>query len=226
MRNNKEKVITIAALVIAVIGLSIGFAAFASTLNISTSAHVTPESGTTNSKMVKVRIEYPSNAPHADGGLVVNFGSVEMIFASLSGYVPQQQSPQIPDTPTQQENSITFTTAQIASGQYASNMFLVPVSSIANDSQIENLLNNSSQTGDQKYFNDTECSVNGINDSSSDSSMDYVDNYSNAYFIHYVVFDDIGYFIVMLRLGDTFMTDENYNQAPFSNVTFTITGAN
>ena len=43
MKDNKTKVITIAALVVAIIALSIGFAAFASTLNISTSAHVTPE---------------------------------------------------------------------------------------------------------------------------------------------------------------------------------------
>ena len=42
MRNNKEKVITIAALVMAVIGLSIGFAAFSSTLSISTRASVNP----------------------------------------------------------------------------------------------------------------------------------------------------------------------------------------
>ena len=48
----------------------------------------TPNTGTTNSKMVKVRIEYPSNAPHADGSFEVEFGSVEMIFASLAGYVP------------------------------------------------------------------------------------------------------------------------------------------
>ena len=42
MRNNKTKIITLALLIIAVIGLSIGFAAFASTLNISTSARVNP----------------------------------------------------------------------------------------------------------------------------------------------------------------------------------------
>ena len=236
MRNNKEKVITIAALVIAVIGLSIGFAAFASTLNISTSASVTPAdgnfivkfskvnnelneedvtpstgtgdaadidntnasnpkigtlsttftqpgqsveytfyvrnmgkydayltnirfnnastgnsfkvctatsdnpvsnandmcqyityrltledspsnkvltstsdfattvgnsyyvaksadptTGTTNSKMVKVTITYEDGSPFADGAFTVNFGSVELVFASLAGYVPQQQ---------------------------------------------------------------------------------------------------------------------------------------
>ena len=42
MKNNKTKVITLAALIIAVIALSIGFAAFASTLNIQTGATVTP----------------------------------------------------------------------------------------------------------------------------------------------------------------------------------------
>ena len=57
MRNNKEKVITIAALVIAVIGLSIGFAAFASTLNISTSASVTPADGNFIVKFSKVNNE-------------------------------------------------------------------------------------------------------------------------------------------------------------------------
>ena len=57
MRNNKQKVITIAALVIAVIGLSIGFAAFASTLNISTSASVTPADGNFIVKFSKVNNE-------------------------------------------------------------------------------------------------------------------------------------------------------------------------
>ena len=42
MKDRNTKVITIAALVIAVIALSIGFAAFASTLTINTSARVTP----------------------------------------------------------------------------------------------------------------------------------------------------------------------------------------
>ena len=57
MKNNKQKVITIAALVIAVIGLSIGFAAFASTLNISTSASVTPADGNFIVKFSKVNNE-------------------------------------------------------------------------------------------------------------------------------------------------------------------------
>ena len=42
MKNNKTKVITIAALIIAVVALSIGFAAFASTLSISSGANVNP----------------------------------------------------------------------------------------------------------------------------------------------------------------------------------------
>ena len=42
MKDNKTKVITIVALVIAVIALSIGFAAFSSTLNIQTGANVNP----------------------------------------------------------------------------------------------------------------------------------------------------------------------------------------
>lgn len=45
MKDNKTKVITIAALVIAVIALSIGFAAFSSTLNIQTGASVSQEDG-------------------------------------------------------------------------------------------------------------------------------------------------------------------------------------
>ena len=41
-RNNKEKILSIIALVIALSGLTIGFAAFSSTLTISSSATVTP----------------------------------------------------------------------------------------------------------------------------------------------------------------------------------------
>ena len=42
-RNNSSKVIAIAALIIAIVGLSIGFAAFSNTLKISSSAEVKPD---------------------------------------------------------------------------------------------------------------------------------------------------------------------------------------
>lgn len=45
-KDRSSKVIAIAALLVAVIGLSVGFASFSSTLTISSSAHVTPNSDT------------------------------------------------------------------------------------------------------------------------------------------------------------------------------------
>ena len=51
-----------------------------------------PTTGTTNSKMVKVTITYEDGSPFADGAFTVNFGSVELVFASLAGYVPQTQT--------------------------------------------------------------------------------------------------------------------------------------
>lgn len=47
-RNKKTKVIAIVALIIGVIGLSIGFAAFSSILNIQSSANVKPDNSTMN----------------------------------------------------------------------------------------------------------------------------------------------------------------------------------
>lgn len=45
MENRNSKVIALVALIVAVVGLGIGFAAFSSTLTISSSATVTPNSG-------------------------------------------------------------------------------------------------------------------------------------------------------------------------------------
>ena len=55
----------------------------------------TPNTGTTNSKMVKVTIAYPNKdgVHYADGSFTVNFGSVEMIFATLAGYIPPTPTP-------------------------------------------------------------------------------------------------------------------------------------
>lgn len=47
-KNRKIQIIAIVALVIGVVGLSIGFAAFSSVLNIQTSANVKPDSSTLN----------------------------------------------------------------------------------------------------------------------------------------------------------------------------------
>lgn len=47
-KNRKVQVISVFALVIAIVGLSIGFAAFSSVLNIQTSANVKPDSSTMN----------------------------------------------------------------------------------------------------------------------------------------------------------------------------------
>ena len=47
-KNRKVQVIAVFALVIAIVGLSIGFAAFSSVLNIQTSANVKPDSSTMN----------------------------------------------------------------------------------------------------------------------------------------------------------------------------------
>lgn len=47
-KNRKIQVIAIVALVIGIVGLSIGFAAFSSVLNIQTSANVKPDSSTLN----------------------------------------------------------------------------------------------------------------------------------------------------------------------------------
>ena len=44
MIKRKTKIITIVALVIAIFGMTLGFAAFSATLNISTSATVAPNS--------------------------------------------------------------------------------------------------------------------------------------------------------------------------------------
>ena len=47
-KNRSAQVIAIVALVVGVVGLSIGFAAFSSVLNIQTSANVKPDSSTMN----------------------------------------------------------------------------------------------------------------------------------------------------------------------------------
>ncbi len=47
-KNRKIQVMAIVALVIAIIGLSVGFAAFSSVLNIQSSANVKPDTGTMN----------------------------------------------------------------------------------------------------------------------------------------------------------------------------------
>ena len=64
MYQRKQKLIVIVALVIAIVGMSLGFAAFSSTLNISSSASVTPDSGSFYLGF------YPSTTPTLDDALL------------------------------------------------------------------------------------------------------------------------------------------------------------
>ena len=61
--------------------------------NYMVNKSTTPETRNTNSKLVKVTIEYPDGSPYADGSFDVDFGSVEMVFASLAGYIPPAPTP-------------------------------------------------------------------------------------------------------------------------------------
>ena len=62
-RNRQTKMIAIVALVIAVAGMSLGFAAFSTTLNISSSASVTPDSSTFSVGFYPASTAALANAP-------------------------------------------------------------------------------------------------------------------------------------------------------------------
>ena len=69
MENNRgSKVIAIAALLVAVVGLSIGFAAFSNTLKISSGATVTPDSDTFKVRFSASEDTTTTAAVNADGG--------------------------------------------------------------------------------------------------------------------------------------------------------------
>lgn len=63
-RNRKYKILTIVALVITIAGLGIGFSAFSASLNISSSASVTPDSGSFYLGF------YPNTTPTSDDVLI------------------------------------------------------------------------------------------------------------------------------------------------------------
>ena len=69
-KNRKVQIIAIVALVVGIVGLSIGFAAFSSVLNIQTSANVKPDSSTLNvdfssaEDKVEVAEITPTATPH------------------------------------------------------------------------------------------------------------------------------------------------------------------
>ena len=99
---------------------------FATTVgnNYIVNKSATPESGNTNSKLVKVTIEYPDGSPYADGGFDVSFGSVEMVFATLQGYKPQTPTP----APTEQSNILvgkTFSLETLVSNDDIDSMEII-----------------------------------------------------------------------------------------------------
>ena len=63
-RSRRFKVLSIIALVVAIAGMSLGFAAFSATLNISSSATVTPSSSNFSVGF------YPSEIPTLDDGVI------------------------------------------------------------------------------------------------------------------------------------------------------------
>ena len=63
-KQRNSKILSIIALVVAIVGMSLGFAAFSTTLNISSSATVTPSSGSFYLGF------YPSQIPTLDDGIV------------------------------------------------------------------------------------------------------------------------------------------------------------
>ena len=63
-RQRKTKVMFMLALILVIVGMSLGFAAFAATLNISSSASVTPDSGSFYLGF------YPSTTPTLDDALI------------------------------------------------------------------------------------------------------------------------------------------------------------
>ena len=92
IRKRNGKIITMVALVVAIIGMSIGFAAFSATLNISSSASVTPNSSDfnlsfstteysvdTNSSTCKLMNAYSTNNSSAGIGCVKTNSISDMI---------------------------------------------------------------------------------------------------------------------------------------------------
>lgn len=78
MENRNSKVIAIVALIVAVVGLGIGFAAFSSTLTISSSATVTPNSSSFN-------VGFSTKIDSLSPGTVQGTGMAEHHDATLTG---------------------------------------------------------------------------------------------------------------------------------------------
>ena len=91
IRNRQVKIVSIIALVIAIAGMSLGFAAFSATLNISSSASVTPDSSTFSVGFYPDSTAALASAPasligaNATGGATATYISVEEGISSIQG---------------------------------------------------------------------------------------------------------------------------------------------
>ncbi len=104
--NRDSKLIAIVALVVAVVGLGIGFAAFTTNLTISSSAKVTPSQ---SAFKVKFKANTLSCATHTGSGSAASSGTIGTDGLSISG---------ISVTLTKPGDSVTCTATITAEGDY------------------------------------------------------------------------------------------------------------
>ena len=212
-------------------------------VSIGTATNITPDSASkslgnqalqANGGNVKatITISYTGDN-YVDGPMEVEFGDISFNASSNPALQQQEQGGQGGNEQQQggQEtpasNTVTLTTAEIGGSEFSDNIFLYNVTSVWSSEQKQKLGNNITPNSNiemYNYFNDISCSDNTLTNKSNEMYGQELEREDNYYFIDYIEYEGQSMLQIQIKKNGVIMTDENYTDPAFSDITFTITG--
>ena len=213
-------------------------------VSIGASTNITPDSASkslgnqalaANNGYVKatITISYTGDN-YVDGPMEVEFGDISFNASSNPALQQQEQGGQGGNEQQQggQEtpasNTVTLTTAEIGGSEFSDNMFIYNVTSVWSSEQKQKLGNNITPNSNiemYNYFNDISCSDNTLTNKSNEMYGQELEREDNYYFIDYIEYEGQSMLQIQIKKNGVIMTDENYTDPAFSDITFTITGS-